>query len=477
MGPDQIAALKVYYKDHPVDFINDWGMTYDPRNPEVGLPTSVPFVLFPKQAEFIEWTYERWKGRENGLVEKSRDMGISWCCVAAAVHMWLFYPETVIGFGSRKEEYVDKAGDPKSLFWKIRFFISKLPPEFRPVGWNENKHAPSMRISNPENGATIVGEAGDNIGRGNRTSIYYKDESAFYERDDLIEASLSGTTNCQIDVSTPNGTGNQFYRKAHSGKVKKFTFHWRDDPRKDEAWRDKKKEELDPVIFAQEVEIDYSASVNNAFIGSELVAAAQHRGPADVEAVGMKILGVDAAHFGDDRSVITYRRGRLVTPQWVIGEAIDGPALAGRIVKIADDLGGVDQIVVELSGPGVSCFDHLRLTKYRDKTIGIHPGARRNDSKHYNMRALMWARLKEWLEDGPNVLPKCGDLKAEVTAMQYSYRDGQLLMEDKASFKKRVHRSPDLADSLALTFAQFDAPPPPKAAPPPQLRGPNSWLA
>jgi phage terminase large subunit len=37
-----------------------------------------------------------------------------------------------------------------------------------------------MKIENPELGGMIVGEAGDNIGRGNRTSIYFKDESAYY---------------------------------------------------------------------------------------------------------------------------------------------------------------------------------------------------------------------------------------------------------------------------------------------------------
>jgi len=477
LSADDFAALKTYYKDHPVDFINDWGMTYDPRNPERGLPSSVPFLLFPKQAEFVEWVYARYFAQERGIAEKSRDMGISWCCVAIAVHMWLFHPETVIGFGSRKEEYVDKGGDPKSLFWKARYFISKLPREFRPNGWDERKHAPSMRISNPENQSNIVGEAGDNIGRGARASMYFVDEAAFIERDDLVEAALSQSTNCQIDVSTPNGSGNQFYRKAHAGKLKKFTFHWRDDPRKNQAWYDKQVEDLDPVILAQEVEIDYGASTNNAFINGADVETAFHADPAKIEPIGFKILGVDASHFGDDSSVLTLRHGRLVYPQMVISGKVDGPDLAERVVAYAKGMGGVDQIVIELDGPGVSCFDSLRRSIYRDKVIGVHTGARRNDSKHYNLRAQMWAKMREWIQEQPNVLPRCGMLKAELTAMQYSYRDGLLLMEKKTEFKKRVHRSPDRGDSLALTFAANDAPPPPKIIRPTQYRGPNSWLA
>ena len=46
-----------------------------------------------------------------------------------------------------------------------------------------------------------------------------------------------------------------------------------------------------------------------------------------------------------------------------------------------------------------------------------------------------------------------GELKAEATAMRYGYKDGLLLMENKKEYKKRVGKSPDRADSLALTFA------------------------
>lgn len=475
--PAEQGAVYAYYRDHPAQFITDWGMTFDPRNAEINLPSSIPFVLFPRQVEFVEWVYDRKRSGEDGVAEKSRDMGASWLTVAIAAHMFLFHAGWVIGFGSRKEEYVDKAGDPKSLFWKLRYFIKHLPPEFRPKGWDERKHAPNMRIMHPDNGSVIVGEAGDNIGRGGRSSVYFVDEFAFIEHADQVDAALSQNSNCKLFISTPNGAGNSFYRKRHAGKLPVFTLHWRDDPRKDDAWYAKQVRELDPVILAQEIEIDYAASVSNAWIDGALVEAAFHRGPADVEAIGLKILGVDAAHFGDDTSVITYRRGRLVTPQWVLRGQIDGVELAERIIKIADDLGGVDQIVIELDGPGVSCFDQLRQSeKYKSKVKGVHTGARRSDGQHYNLRAQMWARMREWLQEEPNVLPRCGDLKAELTAMQYAYKDGLLLMEKKTEFKKRVHRSPDRADSLALTFAHTDAPPPRAQSVRPHAYGAASWM-
>ena len=455
MSPEDVDALKSFYRDNPVQFINDWGMTSDPRNIEIGLPVNIPFLMFPKQEQFVDWVYDRWRGREDGLAEKSRDMGVSWLCVAVAAHMFLFFPDMQIGFGSRKEEYVDEIGNLKALFPKIRMFIDLLPREFRPVGWNGGKF---MLINNPENGASIIGEAGDNIGRGARTGIYFKDESAFYERSEKIEAALSQTSNCKIDVSTPNGSGNSFYRKRHNGRTKVFTFHWKDDPRKGPEWYEKQKHDLDPVILAQEVDIDYSASVSNAWIDGDLFEQAFSLGPADVQAIGMKVMAIDAAHEGDDDCVLTKRMGRVVFPQLVLKGKIDGPDLAGRVIAECDDWGGVDLIVIELDGPGVSCYDTLKRSKYRDVVVGVHTGARLKDGKNYNLRAKMWRGALDWLKDTPASITRDGDLKAETCAMRYSYRDGLLLMESKKEYKKRVGKSPDRGDSFCLTFA-VDTPP------------------
>lgn len=454
-NPGMAASLKEFYKDHPVEFITEWGMTFDPRNVEIGLPATVPFLLFPKQAEFITWLVDRWKGREDGLAEKSRDMGVSWLCVAFAVWMWLFHSGTVIGFGSRKEEYVDDLNDPKSLFWKARQFVNLLPIEFQPYGWDAKRHAPFMALKNPENGAAIVGESGDNIGRGNRTSIYFKDESAFYERAESIDAALSQTSNCKIDVSTPNGNGNPFYRKRHSGKVKVFTFHWRDDPRKGEEWYQKQKDQLDPVVLAQEVDIDYNASSSDSWISGALIEDSQSRGPADVEVNGPWMIGVDAAHMGDDENVIHCRRGLLNLPQ-IVRKQIDGHVLAALVEEQCKTLveagGEIGAIVIELDGPGVSCYDTLKRGPFADKVIGVHTGAKLSDNKNYNIKARLWRSGLEYLKAGGVSMPVDPELKTQIAAVRYSYKDGLLLMEPKKDHKKRLGRSPDRADAWILTF-------------------------
>ena len=450
--PGILPGLKAYYAENPVAFITDWGMTFDPRNVERGIEAVTPFLLFPRQAEYVQWVVDRWQGRQDGLVEKSRDMGVSWLCVAIAVWMWLFKPGTVIGFGSRKEEYVDKLGDPKSLFWKVRQFITLLPVEFQPRGYNERAHAPAMRILNPENGSAIVGESGDNIGRGNRTSVYFKDESAFYERPEAIDAALSQTSNCKIDASTPNGAGNPFYRKRMGGRVPVFVFDWKDDPRKDQAWYERQRATLDPVIVAQEIDRDYTASVSNAFIPGDVVTACLQRGPADIRPVGPLQVGVDVARFGDDKSVITFRQGRLVYTQIVFGQC-DVVDVAGRVKDAVNGWGGkVSQIAVDSIGIGAGVADMLRRDFPRGIVVDVNSSLRLSDGQNYNLRARMWRDLREYLKNGA-VLPNDPELATELSALQYEYRGGELLLESKDDAKKRGVKSPDRADSLALTFA------------------------
>jgi len=310
--PSVLTALKAYYRDHPAQFIIDWGMTSDPRNVERGLPASIPFLLFPKQEEWIEWFMDRWRSQEPGITEKTRDMGMSWLTIGLASTVCMFNSGFVVGFGSRKEEYVDKIGSPKSLFDKARTFMRLLPKEFRGT-WDDRKHAPHMRVLFPDTGSVITGESGDGIGRGDRTSFYIVDESAFLERPQLVDASLSATTNCRQDISTPNGMGNSFAQRRHSGKIKVFTFHWRDDPRKDDAWYEKQVNDLDPVTVAQEIDINYAASVEGVVIPSAWIQAAvgAHL-KLGIEPTGMRRGGLDVADEGRDMNAFAGRHGFLL---------------------------------------------------------------------------------------------------------------------------------------------------------------------
>ena len=370
--PDRtLPALRVHYRHNPIDFINDWGFTSDPRNLDYDLPVTIPLILFPRQEEYCRWILERWRSRKNGLCEKSREMGLSWTSVALATTLCLFHPEMVIGFGSRKQEYVDSSSDPKALLWKVRKFINTLPPEFRGT-FDERKHAPFMRVTFPDNGSVIKGEAGDNIGRGDRTTLYFGDESAFWKRPELIDAALSQTTRCRIDLSSVNGMNNPFARKRFGGKISVFTFHWRDDPRKDQAWYDEEVDKIDnPVIVAQELDINYNASAEGIIIPSEWVQAAiDAHVYLDLPVAGARFGAMDIADQGRDKNAWAGRHGWLLNrlEEWS-GKGSDIFESCQKVEAFADE-DGIDDFRVDADGVGAGAKGDFRIINDYRKSKG-----------------------------------------------------------------------------------------------------------
>src|SRR5262249_33628937 len=127
---------------------NSWCWTYDPRLN----PATVPFDLFPRQAEFLVWLAEREAAQGNGLVEKSRDMGVTWLCCLHALHGWLFRDGFKASFGSRKLDLVDRRGDPDSIFEKLRFLLHNVPPWMLPARFSWEEHDCEAKLINPANG-------------------------------------------------------------------------------------------------------------------------------------------------------------------------------------------------------------------------------------------------------------------------------------------------------------------------------------
>jgi phage terminase large subunit len=440
-----LAALKVHYANNPWDFIRDWGCTYDPRNVERGLPAEIPFIPFERQVEFLKWLTERWESGERGLVEKSRDMGVTWLAVGWNVTMFLFRPGFAGGFGSRKEELVDKKGDPKSIFDKARQFVRLIPPEFRPKGWDERRDSTYMRMMNPENGSTITGESGDNIGRGGRQSIYCVDEASFVERQELVDAALSQTTNCQIDISTPNGNGNAFYRKRHSGKVPVFEFDWKDDPRKNHwvleeeeegtgrvivtkgagkdaplgakyPWYEKQISELDEVIVAQEIDRDYNASAENVFIPAKWVKASiDAHIRLGFEPSGCKVVAFDPADVGDAKARL-YRHGSVIleADEMKKGDIRDAMPWVRDYAMVKRAGKGLDFFVYDADGMGAPAvklsledeFDRKEVPvehfhgsgQVRDKGDICQDIQKPNGDAFFNYRAQTWYSLRRRFE-------------------------------------------------------------------------------
>lgn len=499
--------LKEYYSviepQRCIDFINMWCITYDPRavSPQ---PKVMPFKLFPRQEEFVHFIVGCLNDKESGLTEKSRDMGMTWLCCAISVWLWLFFPGMAIGWGSRKEEYVDHSGDPKAIFPKIRQIIENIPDFARPNGYIGKKHAIYMRIINPENGSIIAGEAGDGMGRGGRSSVYFKDESAHYERPELIEAALGDNTEVQIDISSVNGTNNVFYRKRMAGDVwymdakerrkgytRVFVFDWRDNPMKNQEWYDTRREAAERNgllhIFAQEVERNYSSAIDRIIIPPEWVnAAVDAHKVLNFEASGDKVAGQDVADSGGDRNALIIRHGCIVRyAEHYGGDA--GEAAQVSMPVCAEY--GVSILCYDSIGVGAGFKNEVNNMRARgaiprrmlvspwnagasplDPDDNIIPGDSQsptNDDQYGNLKAQAWFRLRtrfsktfravrhgERFDPGElisldSTLPRLHELKNELSQAQYkSGVNGKTIVDKKPDGAK----SPNLADALVMCY-------------------------
>lgn len=78
--------------------------------------------------------------------------------------------------------------------------------------------------------------------------------------------------------------------------------------------------------------------------------------------------------------------------------------------------------------------------------------------RYKNRRAEMWIEMSEAIKRETALPYHVPELVAELTTPTYTFVNGVFMLEDKEMVKKRLGRSPDLADALALTWALPDLP-------------------
>jgi hypothetical protein len=238
------------------------------------------------------------------------------------------------------------------------------------------------------------------------------------------------------------------------------------------AWRRAKIEELGSVrLFQQE----YPSTAQEAFVAAddEPYIAPVHvlrAQKAKCDPHGPLILGVDPAGMGGDRFAVCARRGYAVL--WVKWrKKIDAEEGAAWIRGIIDEY---DPARVNIDngggGNGAAIVSRLRALgpSYLEKVRGVNFGgtaqaklAEPRKPGPANRRAEMWMRMKEWLEETTGAHLPSGndtrDLPSDLSAPRKKPRaNGDFLLESKEDMKKRKVRSPDLADAIALTFAQAE---------------------
>ena len=211
------------------------------------------------------------------------------------------------------------------------------------------------------------------------------------------------------------------------------------------------KEETPEMIFRQEYLCDFTASSENILIPIDhVLAACQREISPDEYRFSPKIMGVDPARFGTDRSVIFCRQGaRAYVPR--VFTKIDNMTLAARVAHEMERF-RPDVVFVD-AGCGAGVIDRLRQLGFQNVVEVAFGGSASRPGQYANKRAEMWHELAQWSKTA-GVLPDLADLKADLCQVRYDYDStGRLRLESKEKLKERTGKSPDLADALALTFA------------------------
>lgn len=169
------------------------------------------------------------------------------------------------------------------------------------------------------------------------------------------------------------------------------------------------------------------------------------------------VWGVDVARFGDDATALAKRQAnRLIEPvrKW---RKLDIMQVVGVIKAEYDacEPGNAPQeILVDSIGLGAGVVDRLRELKLPVRGINVSESPALKGS-YKNLRTELWFKAKSWFEQRDCSLPKDDELCADLVSVKYLSPDsaGRLAIESKDQTKKRIRRSPDVADAFMLTFA------------------------
>lgn len=168
------------------------------------------------------------------------------------------------------------------------------------------------------------------------------------------------------------------------------------------------------------------------------------------------IISCDPAWTGEDALVISYRQGLYFQVLETMPRNENDSIPASRIAHWQDEL-NADATFIDLGyGTGIHSF----LKSWGRKSELIAFGGKSSKREYLNKRTEMWAEMREWLKDG-GAIPPTTDKNGSVLYEELKaperlpmVKDGVIALESKESIKKRLGFSPNVADSLALTFAR-----------------------
>jgi hypothetical protein len=309
-------------------------------------------------------------------------------------------------------------------------------------------------------------EAFQGLHAANSVPYYIFDEASGIEQE-IWQARYGGATDgmpMSFDWGNPTRKSGEFYENTVGDNKHRFITRCIDSrtvqiTNKDliEEWRQDWGEDSD--LFKVKVRGVFPSAGSVQFISSDLVSDAMRR-PASHSKADPLIIGVDVARFGVNDTIIFPRIGMDARSfPYKRYNGLDAYAVADKVIEVINEFAALGKPVAGLfvdgGGLGAGPVDILRRLGWNPIDVNFGKGS--SDSRFRYWGDQMWGQLRDALDR--LALPFDEDLRKELTVREYGLTPtGKINLESKKIMQERGVPSPDIADALALTFAQQTAP-------------------
>ncbi|MGI9293511.1 MAG: terminase large subunit domain-containing protein, partial [Pseudomonadales bacterium] len=227
--------------------------------------------------------------------------------------------------------------------------------------------------------------------------------------------------------------------------------------------------QVDP-LFIEEIAKDYGEDSNvyrirvlgefprtddDTVIPLHLVEDARDR-DVEIDPGASWVWGLDVSRFGDDKTVLIKRHGRIFPEMPMSWQKMDLMQTVGRVKVEYDRLPPSHkpiEILVDVIGIGGGVVDRLRELGL--PAVGINVSeAPALGTVGLRLRDELWLKAKAYFEERRGRIPADEELIMELAAVTMEYTSaGKIKVESKEHMKKRGLKSPNKADAFNLCFA------------------------
>ena len=168
-----------------------------------------------------------------------------------------------------------------------------------------------------------------------------------------------------------------------------------------------------------------------------------------------RVVGCDVARYGDDSTVFCLRQGPKLL-DFKIFKGLDTMEVSGKLAEYYA-LHQPVKIFIDSIGVGAGTYDRCKQLKLPVAEV-IVSNKSTEPNVYCNLRSQLWGKMRDWLQNGADIPTYSRDretnLASQLTSIEYFYNAKmQIQLLAKKDLKKLGYESPDIADSLSLTFA------------------------